>query len=451
MKKLTLLFCLLIAISSSAKVIFLDNFNITSDGGYINYQNDAPGRQTGEIATPINYSWYDNGSGNYGYPAVTNSGPYAGKAIIDPEKSLYGIAMSSEFNFKDYTNFSISYELTRTDSNSWQSIQIGKDYYHQALWTPIGVGFGIGEGFYQLWGSATGATAAFAFAELTYLSNATLKIKLCVSQFADDTYISLFINDKPYPLSTQGGINRYVYEYTGIFTNNYITISSGGAQTFLIDNFKITTPDNEIATKAWTGDSDSGITDSVLYTHKINFATSTNITINGVTFEGSPSNMMAGANWELRTETPGGVFSAIDLYALLSNSFGVTPQSQFLITNILFNGVDSGGLTLTGLQPGKTYTIKLYGIGNDYLAPNGRPAFISTSDGGRVSLIDQNEFGANNGQILSYTYLAPESGVFSISASHTNIPNAVWVWYAFSNEISPPGAPAQISASQGEF
>jgi len=145
-------------------------------------------------------------------------------------------------------------------------------------------------------------------------------------------------------------------------------------------------------------------------------------TINGVDFVGSPSNLMAGANWELRTETPGGIYSAFDLYAVFSNNFNVAPQSEFLITNILYDGMNSGGLTLENLDPGKTYTLNLYSIGNDYLAPDGRPVFLSTSDGGVITLVNQNEFGVDNGQILSYTYIAPESGVFSISASHTNLP-----------------------------
>ena len=436
---------------SNAETIFMDNFNITSDGGDINYQNDAPGRQTGTVSLPLQYSWYDDGSGNYGYPAVINDGPYAGKCIIDPGQSLYGIAMSPNDNFNANTNIIISYDLTRTDSNGWCSVQFGKAYYHLAPWTAPGMTVIMGtDGDYQIWDQA-GPTAVFAFAELAYTSNAALKIKICISQL-DNTYVSLFINDKPYPISTQGGINRYVYKYAGAFTNNVLTISSSGGQVFLLDNFKISSPDsNPISTAAWTGDADSGISSSKVYTHKVNLATSTNITVNGVTFDGSPSNLMAGANWELRTETPGGFYSAFDLYATFSNNFNVAPQSQFLVTNVLYDGINSGGLTLTGLESGKTYTLKLYSIGMDYLAPNGRPVFFSTSDGGVITLVDQNEFGIDNGQILTYSYTAPESGVFSISASHTNLPNAVWVWYAFSNEISPPNAPAQITASQGDF
>jgi hypothetical protein len=259
------------------------------------------------------------------------------------------------------------------------------------------------------------------------LSNATLKIKLCISRL-DNTYISLFINDKPYPLSKQGGIDRYVYNYKGAFTNNNLTISSSGGQTFLLDNFKITTPDNSISTAAWTGDSDSGISLSEVYSHKVNFATSTNTTINGVTFDGSPSNLMAGIDWELRTETPGGSYTAFDLYATFSNNFNVTPQSQFLITNILYNAVDSGGLTLTGLQPGKTYTLKLYSVGNDYLAPNGRPVLFSTSDGGAITLENQNEFGVDNGAPAAsrnrwLSWIRMQAEVHQFSWAHWNMYN----------------------------
>ena len=455
-KIIAVLSVLLLTGISNAETIFGDNFNITSGGGNINYQSDTPGRQTGNITLPLNYSLHTDGSGNYGIAAVTNDGPYAGKCIIDPNKSLYGIAMSPEYDFNANSNITISYELTRTETNGWCSIQFGKTYYSSAPWSSPGMSFIMGDGVYQIWDhwaadGTLGATAVYSFAELLYESNETVKITICISQL-DNTYMSLFINDKPYPVSTQQGINKYVYTYSGAFTNDVLTISSSGKQVFLIDNFKISTPDNNpISTAAWTGDADSGISSSILYTHKVNFATSTNITVNGVTFEGSPSNLMSGAGWELRTATPGGVYAAVDLYAVFSNNFNVAPQSQFLITNILYNGVDSGGLTLTGLDPGKTYTIKLYSVGNDYLAPNGRPVFLSTSDGGEITPEDQNEFGINNGQILTYSYIAPESGVFSISATQTDIPTAVWIWYAFSNEISPPGAPSSISASQGDY
>ncbi|RLD09538.1 MAG: hypothetical protein DRI44_08290, partial [Chlamydiae bacterium] len=430
---------------SFAKTIFEDNFNVTGSGD-VNYNFDEAGRQSG-TAAEILYSI--NGGGAY----VTNAGHYAGKCVLNPQA-----AITPNHNFIESGDFSIEYELTRTDdpgaSNNWNAICFGNNFGNVWPWHAVpGVSLVFeNKGSYSFWENGT-MMHAFSFPGLSW-SNPVIKVKFVVSQGGfpptQDARIALFLNDKPYPLSITNG-NKYIYIYKGGFTNNYFTLLSWLTPE-IIDNLKVTSPSgNPISTAAWTGDSDSGISASKVYTHKVNFATSTNITINGVTFNGSPSNLMSGANWELRTETPGGSYTAFDLYAIFSNNFNVTPQSQFLITNILYNGVDSGGLTLTGLDPGKTYTLKLYSVGNDYLAPNGRPVFFSTSDGGAITLENQNEFGVNNGQILTYSYVAPESGVFSISASHTNLPNAVWIWYAFSNEISPPTAPAAITASQGDF
>ena len=434
---------------SNAETIFMDNFNVTIDGGDVNYQNDAPGRQSGTVITPINYSWWTIGGTA---PYVTNAGPYAGKCRIE-----HDVAMSPNHNFIESGDFSIEYELTRlTNGGDWSSIQFGKNYYHLAPWSDPGMSVIIGDGNYQFWDTGAGATGHFFFAELAVNSNPTLKIRAQVSQpdfgGTNDAHVALFINDKPYPLYYYDGVAKYTYTFHNGFTNNNLVISTSSGTAFLIDDFKVMTPSgNAITTAAWTSDADSGISNSKIYTHKVNLATSTNITINGVDFIGSPSNLMAGANWELRTESPGGIYSAFDLYAIFSNNFNVTPQSQFLVTNVLYDGMNSGGLTLSGLESGKSYILKLYSIGMDYFAPNGRPVFFSTSDGVVITLVDQNEFGIDNGQILTYSYIAPESGVFSISATLTNFPNAVWVWYAFSNEIFPPSAPSSITASQGDF
>ncbi len=429
---------------SNAETIFGDNFNVTGSGD-VNYQIDEPGRQSGTAAT-LMYNL--NGIGAY----VTNAGPYAGKCVFESSTSI-----SPNHNFNESGNYSIEYEITRTEvAGGWVTISLGNNHGNVYPWHDTEPGFCIvvgDDGGYSVWDHGT-PTSGFNFAELSWSNNPTIKVKVVVSQGGfpptQDARIGLFFNDKPYPLFNVGGY-KFTYNYIGGFTNNYISLLSWTSLE-TIDNLKISSPDNNpISTAAWTDDADSGISSSKLYTHKVNFATSTNITVNGVTFDGSPSNLMAGANWELRTETPGGVYAAVDLYAAFGNNFNVAPQSQFLITNILYDGINSGGLTLSGLEPGKSYTITLYSIGNDYDAPNGRPVFFSTSDGGVITLENQNEFGINNGQILTYSYIAPESGVFSIAATQTDIPTAVWVWYAFSNELSPPNAPSSITASQGDY
>ena len=175
-----------------------------------------------------------------------------------------------------------------------------------------------------------------------------------------DARIALFFNDKPYPLFNIGGY-KFVYSYAGGFTNNYLTLGSWTSPE-IIDDFKVMTPSgNSISTAAWTSDADSGISSSKAYTHKVNLAVPTNleVTVNGVTFKGSGTNDtaadMQGDNWELRTETPGNLLLAYDLLSILGQSKNITPQSLFLATNVLFNDVDSGGLTLSGLTPNQNY------------------------------------------------------------------------------------------------
>ena len=72
----------------------------------------------------------------------------------------------------------------------------------------------------------------------------------------------------------------------------------------------------------------------------------------------------------------------------------------------------------------------------------GRRSYIATSDGAFITDIDQDEFGANNGQLLTYRYTADADGVFSISTTPINNP---WHFYAFSNKkIIPIPEPAFI-------
>ena len=64
-----------------------------------------------------------------------------------------------------------------------------------------------------------------------------------------------------------------------------------------------------------------------------------------------------------------------------------------------------------------------------------RRSYIATSDGTYITDIDQDEFGANNGQLLTYQYTANADGVFSISTTPINNP---WHFYAFSNQKVVP-------------
>ena len=433
-----------------AKNIFSDNFNVTGSGD-VNYNFDEAGRQSG-TAAEILYGIY--GGGAY----VTNAGPYAGKCVLNPQA-----AITPNHNFNESGDFTIEYELTRTDdpaaSNNWNTICFGNNSGNVWPWQAVpGVSLVFeNKGSYSFWENGT-MMHAFYFSGLSW-SNPVIKVKFVVSQGGfpptQDARIALFLNDKPYPLSITNG-NKFVYIYKGGFTNNYFTLLSWLTPE-IIDNLKVTSSSgNSISTAAWTDDSDSGITNSKFYTHAVNLAVPTNleVNVNGVTFTGAGTNnthtAMQGENWELRTETPGGLFYSYDLLTALAQSKNIAPQSLFLATNALFNGVDSGGLTLSGLVPNQNYMLTLYSSEFDYLSPNGRSNYFATSDGSVITIANQSEFGANNGQILQYQYTSPASSNFSISATPVT-GSAPLGWFAFSNEMLPPSAPENISASQGKF
>ncbi len=435
-----------------ATTIFADNFNVTGSGN-VNHNYEESGRQSGTAATLM----YDvSGTGN---AYVTNGGSYAGKCVLAPHAPM----MSPVHNFNESGDFSIEYELTRPDnpafSNDWNCIIFGNDGGNVVPWHTV-PGFGLvfeNKGSYSIWDRGI-QFSAFNFPGLSW-SNPFVKVKFVVSQGGfpptQDARIALFLNDKPYPLSNVDG-NKFIYSYKGGFTNNFLTIGAWNS-TEIIDNFKVSSPSgNSLTTAAWTDDSNSGITNSKVYTHKVNLAVPTNleVNVNGVIFTGAGTNNtiadMQGENWELRTESPGGLFYSYDLLTALAQSKNISPQSLFLATNALFNGVDSGGLTLSGLVPNQNYLLTLYSSEFDYSSPNGRSNYFATSDGGVITIANQNEFGANNGQILQYQYTSPASSNFSISATPV-AGSATLGWFAFSNEMLPPSAPENISASQGKF
>jgi hypothetical protein len=343
-------------------------------------------------------------------------------------------------NFTESGDFSVEYELTRleADNANWDTISIGTDapykFPHESV---NNYGFQViffEHGWYHVYlpGMLTGN---FYFAELLPSSNATLKIKLVVSQAdfsgSGNALIAMFINDKPYPLINQGsGGTKYTFEFPGGFTNNYINWLVLDTDVNM-DNVKITTPPgNVINTAAWTGDGDSAISSSKTYTHTVDCGDSMNITINGVTFTGT-SNLNKGANWEVRTDT------AVALPAVETTGLGLIPnvtgQSQFIITNGLYDlsAIANPSLTLSGLAPAQQYILTLYSQG--FGGPS--YAYVATSDGAAITVQDSSAYGVFNGERMTYHYTANDDGVFSISTTGTN---GVWAIYAFSNETIVP-------------
>jgi len=120
----------------------------------------------------------------------------------------------------------------------------------------------------------------------------------------------------------------------------------------------------------------------------------------------------------------------------------------WLVSNVIGSASsdNAGGLVLTGLIPGFPYKLSLFSTA--FEAAGGRQSYFATSDGAAITSVDQDEFGDNNGQLLTYNYVAPEDGMFAFSTTPITEP---WGFYAFANEASAPPAPGSITASQGTF
>ena len=169
-------------------------------------------------------------------------------------------------------------------------------------------------------------------------------------------------------------------------------------------------------TQHLTGDADSKISTSEVYTCKINVKGS-NKTINGVTFSGS--NGTSGTGWKYsqgfstehnsQTSTVGG-----QMGAMLSNGFR-------------YNGVPQV-LTMRGLTVGKRYTLALY----SQAWGSNRPCVFTCSSLPGSMTVNQDQYHASSqdGLLLECTYEAKTTDVdFEINpvSGHT------WHLYAFSN------------------
>ncbi len=410
-------------------IIFEDNFNISSGNGNVNFQFDIVNRQTG-WAAPLEYSLLLQSSDNV---SVTDTGLFAEQCKFDATTSG-GSSFCPDYNFLEAPEFNVEFELTRTTNNDeWTGIGIGKNNIDEM--PPWGIsGFNFmcyPNGSYNIYDGGI-ATANYNFVELSSSSNNILKIKICVSQVdfsgTNDAQISLFINNKPYP----AGVNKFIHTKKNGFTNNYIGFSSYALTA--IDNFKITTSKrNNFAATNWTTDANSEIAAWKNYSHAVCLGNFSDVTINDKTFNGSGDNM-SDDGWELKTDS-GVAYSANDIFDWGANP-NLTTESLWLVSNVLYNGANSGALTLSGLAPNAEYILTLYNYG--FESAGERVSYFSTSDGSAISLIDQDEFGQFNCSRLTYKYTAPEDGIFSVSTTATNFNNRQWGWFAFSNESTIP-------------
>ena len=422
---LTVLTVISLTITANAEVYFSDNYTVTGSGD-ADYQYADGVRQSGTMS-PTNYVAATAGT-------VSDSGDHAGTCSMI---NWDGISPNDMYT-NSAGNLVYEFDIERFTTD-WTAFAFGKDFLQD--WHHIRSGMGIAftaENSYEIKDryvqTHTGICSEMG------LSNAySVKIVTAQDGFpaSGDARVAIFVNNKPLVMDT--ATLNYVYKHAAGFTNNYISMR--GPLDF--DNLVIRDAlASEVMSMAWNNDADSGISSTKTYTHAVNFATDATTTVNGVEFIGAGTTLpQSGPNWVYNNASPGLGAYAISLVGETPN---VTGAGADLVTDCLLDagpGFTSGELTLSGLTPGQEYILSLYGIGLDFMSDNSRSNYFATSDGGTITMIDQKEFGVDNGQVLNYNYTAPANGVFSIAAvpAVTNA-GGVYCWYAFSNTVIPEPA-----------
>ena len=443
--KLFTVFCLLFTAlflfpqKLSAEIIFKDNFNTVSGSENVNDSYDNPGRQTGTMA-PILYK-------NVGPIATVGDGTSYPNWLNKPTGPI-----SPNLNFNSLNNFVLEFDLIKTNASSWVSIVFGSTVQGAAGNAPNG-GHGLlihTTGAYIL---REGENTLIATGNLPIATNYHFAICVSTESYGgtDKPKISIFVNNVP--LKVDDANNSYTRISNCAYTDNYITFYNAGAKSVALDNFSISSSETTLSTKLWLDDGDMMLDSSRNYSHKINFYTNANVTINSgagdVTFDYSLTGQTTGVNWKLGGVSENWLFendnTAINHIAL--------DGKALTASHIENSNAEGNYLKLTGLNPGDFGRLKLYGVSKHELTlPNHRSNYFAISSGGQL-LIDQNEFSDGTGIIAEINYKVPDNGELTIAATPVAADNKHrFKWTAFSNyqiASSFPDIPDSVSATKG--
>jgi hypothetical protein len=238
----------------------------------------------------------------------------------------------------------------------------------------------------------------------------------------DPAYCSVFVNGKP--MINNDAFNKYSYKLLNGLIKNYVVMynhNDVGTSASLIDNLKIScAATNVISVHPWTGDSDSLIESSKIYTHLVNIS-GDDVTINSQTFTGTG----VLTNQEFANGDPHYTTSKWALIDAGNYLVAWSPEPPFVpnLTGGSFDlgqfgviGAGSPAIMLSGLTPNSSNTLYLYSfahtIGTDITFPN--------SYGGSVEKIDVDQYGELNGIIVQCDYIADSNGKFVIAATPDN-------------------------------
>ena len=233
-------------------------------------------------------------------------------------------------------------------------------------------------------------------------------------------------------ITSVGGVAPYKYfafDFNATSTSQLLTLrnDAAGDTTVVIDDFSIAPKDSGWSYGSWSDDASSGVDSSKTYTHAYSFGSSTPTTINGINFTG-----VTGVN-----PAVAGSFSTAGLPNVFNtDANNVTGGSQLLANDFLYSNaglVES--VTLNGLIPGGEYVVTLFSVGWE----DGTRAATFSVGNDRLT-VNQDQFGDNNGLIVSYHYVATGN---SITLSYVPLQGNTFHTYGFANYVlSTPSEPA---------
>jgi hypothetical protein len=201
-----------------------------------------------------------------------------------------------------------------------------------------------------------------------------------------------------------------VFTATGTTAPLLISNQTAGDTALVIDNVQMAIAKTNWKSTAWTNDASTGLDAAFgLGTRIFSFGSTTSGTLNSIPVTGigggNPTVVAAGPMPGFSTAGFGSVFNND-----ANNVFGV---GSSVIDNDFVYGGPNQSVTLTGLTPGQDYVLRLLGVGFDD-APYARSATFGA--GTDLLTINENAFGNNNGNMISYTFTATgASQLFSIN------------------------------------
>lgn len=228
----------------------------------------------------------------------------------------------------------------------------------------------------------------------------------------------------------QGKGIKVTYTYTTDATGTPVAISypTHGGGSWHTSGFSnreavASTPPVLWSAQEWNDDATSGISPNHLYTHAFNFGSATSANVNGINFTG-----IAGAN-------PAGTnFTSANLPNVFNNDGNtLTGYGSALARDFIYNGFPAV-YNLAGLTPGKAYVFTLYAVGWD---DGARPGAFVGGVGEQMTILDQFQFGNNNGIRFVYTYTAAASGTAQITVGGYDGGKSIHT-YGMSNREADP-------------